>query len=83
MADCTDCIQQTPDPCKGIKKPTKCILSLDAIPSLGVAENEQLDITLQKIGNLLQTVFTSIEGYDPEAIQTLQNDEGTLKWVSI
>lgn len=83
MSNCTDCIPQIPDPCKGVKKPTECILSLDAISSLGVAKNEPLNISLQKIGVLFQTIFTSIEGYDPEAVQTLQNDEGTLKWVSI
>lgn len=83
MSNCTDCIPQIPDPCNGKKTPTECILSLDAIPSLGIAVNEPLNISLQKIGVLFQTIFTSIEGYDPEAVQTLQNDEGTLKWVSI
>jgi hypothetical protein len=82
MADCTDCIPQIPDPCNGKKTPTECILSLHAIPSLGVTKNEQLDLTLQKIGNLLQTMFTSIEGYDPNEIQTLKNNEGTLQWVT-
>src|SRR5690606_4782344 len=53
MANCTDCIPQIPDPCKGVKKPTECILSLDAIPSLGIAANEPLNISLQKIGVLI------------------------------
>ena len=82
MSNCTDCIPQIPDPCNGKKTPTECILSLQAVTSLGIAVNEPLNISLQKIGAMFQTVFTTIEGYDPNEIQTLKNNEGTLQWVT-
>lgn len=82
MSNCTDCIPQVSDPCKGEKKSTECILSLRAIPSLGIAVNEPLDTTLQKIGVLLQTIFTTIDGYNPNEVQVLRNNQGTIEWVT-
>lgn len=53
MSNCTDCIPQIPDPCKGKRTWTSCVLSQNPIPSLGVQANETLNITLEKIGVLI------------------------------
>lgn len=80
MSNCTDCIPQVQDPCGGKKTPTDCIISLGSIESLGINPNEELRISLIKIGNLFQTIFSSIEGYDPNEVQTLKSINGTITW---
>lgn len=80
---CTDCLPtQDKDICNGVKTPTDCVYSRVNIPSLSVEENEELTAILGKIGLKFRSVFTSIEGYDPNEFQALQNVQGQLRWVT-
>lgn len=60
MVNCTDCIEQEIDSCKGEKKYTECIISKEAIALLGVQVNEPLDVTLKKMAIIIQGLTTRI-----------------------
>lgn len=61
MAECNDCLELETDSCQGEKKATECVYSIQAIPILGILANEPLNISLQKIAILIQTLNQQIE----------------------
>ena len=50
MPNCTDCEEQEIDLCNGEKKYTSCVVSQYAIPNLNISANEDLSLSLIKIG---------------------------------
>lgn len=60
MADCNDCLELEQDSCQGEKKATECIYSIVAIPLLGIQANEPLNISLEKIAILIQSLTQRI-----------------------
>ena len=60
MGNCTDCTQEIDDLCDGEKKYTSCVVSQYAIPTLNVPANEELSMTLIKIGAYIQDLQQTV-----------------------
>ncbi len=72
MGNCTDCEEQEIDLCNGEKKYTSCVVSQYAVPTLNISANEDLSLSLIKIGAYIQELQQTVIDLQ-EQITDLEN----------